>query len=134
MENKKNVVLFDGVCNLCNGAVNFLIDHDPEGKLHYAALQSDFGQAVLEAHQLPTDDYGSFIFLDEEGRIYQKSRGALEVARILGGGWQWLYVFVIVPPFLRDAVYTLIARNRYRWFGKRDSCRMPTPELKSRFI
>lgn len=130
----KNVVLFDGVCNLCNGAINTLIDLDEKGRLHYASLQSEFGEAVLDHFGLPKDDYGSFIFLRHDGAIYQKSRGALEVLRMLGSAWKLLYVFVVIPPFLRDGIYNLIARNRYKWFGKRDSCRMPTPELKSRFV
>ena len=128
----KNIILFDGVCNLCNGAVNFIIDRDQEGIFNFASLQSEFGQEVLAHYQLPTDDYDSFIFL-KKGKLLTRSSAALEVAKMLKG-WSWLYGFVIVPRFIRDAVYKLIANNRYKMFGKQDSCRLPTPELKSRFI
>ncbi len=127
-------MLFDGVCNLCNGAVNFLIDNDRKGKLHFASLQSEYGQRVLKYFDLPTEEFGSFIFLTREGRLYQKSTAALEVAKKMGGGWSLFYAFIVIPKFIRDGIYSLIARNRYDWFGKRETCRMPTPELKSRFL
>ncbi|WP_247232386.1 thiol-disulfide oxidoreductase DCC family protein [Telluribacter sp. SYSU D00476] len=128
-----NIVFFDGVCNLCNGAVNFLIDHDAKQRLRFASLQSEAGQAVLQKYGLPQHQYESFLLLKGD-RLYQKSDAALEVARLLGGMWTGFYVFKLVPRFLRDAVYSWVARNRYRWFGKNSSCRMPTPELRGRFV
>ncbi|MCC5946706.1 MAG: thiol-disulfide oxidoreductase DCC family protein [Bernardetiaceae bacterium] len=129
----QNIVLFDGVCNLCNSSVNFLIDRDKEGKLYFASLQSDFGQTVLKVYDLPTTDFKSFIFI-KKGRLYRESSAALEVVRVLGGGWQLLHGLKAVPPIVRDGVYRLISKNRYSWFGKKDECRLPTPELKQRFL
>lgn len=128
-----NIVFFDGVCNLCNGAVNFLIDHDAKQRLRFASLQSEAGQAVLQKYGLPPHEYESFLLLKGD-RLYQKSDAALEVARLLGGVWRGFYVLKLVPRFMRDAVYSWVASNRYRWFGKNDSCRIPTPELRERFV
>lgn len=127
------VVLFDGVCNLCNAGVNFLLDHDPDGHFKFAALQSEVGQRLLAACGLPGDDFESFVLV-EGGRCYQRSEGALRVARRLPGAWRLLYGFIILPAPLRDRLYDVVARNRYRWFGRRDTCRMPTPELQARFL
>lgn len=127
------VVLFDGVCNLCNGAVNFLIDHDPARQLRFASLQSDFGREVLRRHGLSTQAYESFLFLEEE-RLSQKSEAALAVIRYLGWPWKVLFVLRLVPRRWRDALYSWVARRRYAWFGKRDACRVPTPELRERFL
>ncbi|WP_373512804.1 thiol-disulfide oxidoreductase DCC family protein [Persicitalea sp.] len=128
-----NVVYFDGVCNLCNAAVNFLIDRDSEGKLKFASLQSASGEEVLARFNLPEQDYDSFILL-KDGQLFQKSDAALEVVKLLGGGWSLLYAFRVIPRDWRDWLYTKIAQNRYRWFGKRDQCRLPTPELRERFV
>lgn len=130
---QKNVVLFDGVCNLCNDAVNFLIDEDKNNRLHFASLQSEFGQAVLRDFSMQTDDFDTFVFI-HQGKLFIRSTGALEVMRVLGGKWSMLYVFKLVPTFLRDAMYKFISKNRYRWFGKQNACRMPTPELKAKFL
>ncbi len=126
------LVLFDGVCNLCNGAVNFIIDHDPEGHFRFAPLQSEAAQARLA----DTDRDGdlSTIVLVEDGAAYVRSTAALRIARRLTAPWPLLYLFIVVPRPLRDAVYKWIAHNRYDWFGKRDECRLPTPELKARFL
>jgi predicted DCC family thiol-disulfide oxidoreductase YuxK len=127
------VVLFDGVCNLCNGAVNFVIDRDPEGYFKFAALQSDEGQDLLDA--VGAADTGlSSIILVEEGKVYRQSTAALRIARRLSGAWPLLYLFIVVPRPLRDLVYDWIANNRYDWFGKRDQCRIPTPDLQARFL
>ena len=130
---KKEIILFDGVCNLCNGSVQFVIQRDRLGKFNYAALQSAAGQGLLKEHHLPTTDFYSIILV-KEGKIYQRSRAALEIARGLSGMWPLFYAFIIVPPFIRNAVYDWISRNRYRWFGKKDECMIPTAELKSRFL
>ena len=123
------IVLFDGVCNLCNGAVQFIIARDKRQGFRFASLQSAFGQQYQE--QVGEVDS---ILLVEEGRVYQKSTAALRIARRLKGLWPMLYIFIIIPPFLRDFIYDIIARNRYRWFGKKESCWLPTPDLKARFI
>lgn len=129
------VVLFDGVCNLCNGAVQFIVDRDPEGTFRFASLQSERAAALLGAHGLeaPEGDPDSVILI-EDGRVHQSSGAALRIARHLRGPWKLFYAFVIVPRFLRDAVYRFIARNRYRWFGKSEQCRVPTPALRARFL
>jgi predicted DCC family thiol-disulfide oxidoreductase YuxK len=127
------VILFDGVCNLCNQSVQFVIRHDPRSNFRFAALQSDFGQSVLREHHLHDEELLSVVLLTGT-RVYERSRAALEIARRLNGLWPLMYVFVIVPPFIRDLVYDWIARNRYRWFGRRDECMIPTPELRARFI
>lgn len=127
------IVLFDGVCNFCNAAVNFLIDHDPHGRLKFGALQSEAAAPLLESHGIRADDLESFVFIDR-GRVHRRSDAALHLAWALGGVWRLLYPFLLLPRPARDAIYDWIATNRYRWFGKRDACRIPTPELKSRFI
>ena len=128
-----SVILFDGVCNLCSGAVQFIIKRDKKKQFHFASLQSDYGQQIMQQHKLPVLELNSFI-LQEGDRIYTKSTGALKVARQLSGGWPLLYGFMIVPKFIRDAVYTFIAKNRYKWFGKKEACWLPTPDLKTRFL
>ncbi|MEI9918283.1 MAG: thiol-disulfide oxidoreductase DCC family protein [Bacteroidota bacterium] len=126
------IILFDGVCNLCNQSVQFVIRHDPRSKFRFAALQSDFGQQQLREHHFDTEEFVSVILV-VGNKAYDRSRAALEIARRLNGLWPLLYVFVIVPPFIRNFVYDWISKNRYRWFGKKDECMIPTPELKSRF-
>ncbi len=128
-----NIILFDGVCNLCNSSVQFVIRHDKGATFKFASLQSEFGQKMLGEEQLPVDDLRSFILI-EEGKSYIRSTAALRVARKLNGAWPLLYSFIIIPRFIRDAVYDLIARNRYKWFGKQEACWVPTPELRSRII
>jgi predicted DCC family thiol-disulfide oxidoreductase YuxK len=128
------VVLFDGVCNLCNGAVNFIIDRDPSARFRFAALQSSQAAALLAPlGRVPEVEPTSFILV-EDGHVYERSTAALRVARRLPGAWKLFYAFVVVPRPVRDVVYRFIARNRYRWFGKADACRMPTPELRARFL
>lgn len=127
------VLLFDGVCNLCNASVNFVIDRDPQAYFRFAALQSEAGRALLEGQHLH-GDYLDSIVLVEHGRVYTNSTAALRVARHLSGAWPLLAVFLVVPRPVRDLVYGWVARNRYRWFGRRDTCRLPTPELRVRFL
>jgi predicted DCC family thiol-disulfide oxidoreductase YuxK len=127
------VLLFDGVCNLCNGAVTFVLQRDSHRHFRYASLQSASGQALLDHFGLPKDAFDSFVLI-EKGRFFTKSTAALHVARNMNALWPMLSVFLIVPAFLRNAVYDLIAKNRYRWFGKRDACMMPSPELKALFL
>ncbi len=132
-ENNYPVILFDGVCNLCSSSVQFIIKHDPKQQFRFASLQGEFGQQVLLEHQLPANDFNSFILL-ENGQLYTKSTGALKVVKKLSGLWPLLYGFIIVPPFIRNAVYQWVASNRYRWFGKKEACWLPTPDLKKLFL
>ncbi len=127
------IILFDGVCNLCNSAVQFVIRHDKAEKFLFASLQSNFGQQLLQQHQLPLQQFDSFILLQDE-KVYTKSTAALKVAQQLNGAWKSLYFFTIVPTFIRDGVYAFIASHRYRWFGKMNECMIPTPQLKGRFL
>lgn len=129
----KPILLFDGVCNLCNGFVQFVIRRDPKGKFRFAALQSEIGQTLLRQANMPTEEL-STVILYENGKFYTHSSVPLLVVKRFGGAWPLLYGLVIVPKFIRDGIYNWVARNRYRWFGKRESCMIPTPELKSRFL
>jgi predicted DCC family thiol-disulfide oxidoreductase YuxK len=129
----KPIILFDGVCNLCNGAVQTVIKHDSNGNFLFASLQSNEGKKLLAQYRLPADDLNSFVLI-QNGKAYTKSSGALKVVKQLTGSWQLLYAFIIVPKFIRDWVYVWIANNRYKWFGKKDECMIPTPALKARFL
>jgi predicted DCC family thiol-disulfide oxidoreductase YuxK len=130
--NDKPVILFDGVCNLCSSSVQFILKRDKEKKFLFASLQSDYGQKILQQFKLPVDNFNSFI-LYQDGKIFIKSTGVLKMFSQLKG-WKWMKVFWIVPKFIRDAVYSLIANNRYKWFGKKNECWLPTPDLKARFL
>jgi predicted DCC family thiol-disulfide oxidoreductase YuxK len=130
---KAPVIFFDGVCNLCQGSVQFIIKRDPQARFRFASLQSDYGRHILKELKLDTHTLESIILLTPNG-VFQRSRAALEIARKLSGLWPVLYIFRIIPAGIRDLVYDWIARNRYRWFGKTESCWLPTPELKSRFV
>lgn len=130
---KELVVLFDGVCNLCNGAVQFIIKHDKKNIFKFSSLQSDFSQDVLTKNNLSITDFNSFLLLEDQ-KIYKRSTGALTIVKHLNGLWPLLYGFIIIPPFIRNAIYDWIAKNRYRWFGKKDACLIPTSELKEKFI
>ncbi|HEX2202676.1 MAG TPA: thiol-disulfide oxidoreductase DCC family protein [Longimicrobium sp.] len=127
------VVLFDGVCNFCNASVNFIIDRDPRGRLRFAALQSEAGEAFLRGAGMPTADFDTVVLV-EDGRVHTRSDAALRIARRLSGAWPLLAAFRVVPRPLRDLVYDLVARNRYRLFGKRDACMLPSPEVRARFL
>jgi predicted DCC family thiol-disulfide oxidoreductase YuxK len=127
------IILFDGICNLCNSSVQFVIKHDEDGLFKFASLQSRAGEALLEKYSLPLNSFNSFLLIDN-GRIYSRSSAALMVAKRLKGPVKLAYAFMIVPAFIRDAVYNVIAKNRYKWFGKKDECMMPTPALQSRFL
>jgi predicted DCC family thiol-disulfide oxidoreductase YuxK len=130
--NTNPVILFDGVCNLCNSSVQFVIKHDPKKQFRFASIQGDYGQQVLKRFHLPPDSLNSFILL-RDNQIYTHSTGALKVARQLSGAWPLLYIFILIPPFIRNAVYQLIANNRYKWFGKKETCAIPSPDLKALF-
>ena len=129
----KPIILFDGVCNLCNSAVSFVIKRDPQQKFVFASLQSPAGQALLKEFNLSDHNLSSFVLIDNK-RVYLKSTAALMVSKQLSGIVQLLYGFIIVPASIRNAVYNFIAKNRYKWFGKKDSCMVPTVQLQSRFL
>lgn len=126
------ILFFDGVCNLCNGVVAFLIKQDTKGVLKFASLQSEAAQRRLQPHgELKKLDS---VVLLEDGQVFQKSIAVLKVLKRLPWYWQWAQVFWIVPMSVRDVVYDWIAKNRYRWFGRQEQCMVPTPELKNRFL
>lgn len=133
-EKSKAVILFDGVCNLCNASVQLVIKNDPGAYFHFASLQSDAGFALLKKYDLPALASPESLVLIEDNKAYQYSTAALRIARQLKSWHRFLYAFIIVPAFLRNAVYKFIARNRYKWWGKQDSCWLPTPDLKDRFL
>jgi predicted DCC family thiol-disulfide oxidoreductase YuxK len=138
------VVLFDGVCNFCDASVNFVIEHDTAGYFKFAPLQSDAGKQLAEEHGLssevidtePVDDLIPIdsVILIEDGRAYTHSTAALRIARHLGAPWSWLYVLIIVPAPVRDFFYRLFAKYRYRVFGRKDKCMLPSPEIRARFL
>ena len=127
------ILLFDGVCNLCHGTVQWVIAHDPAARFRFASLQSDAGRALLAAHELPPDVMDTVVLIDG-GSHWQKSGAALEVLRRLGGAWTVASLFRLLPRPLRDSVYDWVARNRYAWFGEQAACWVPTPELRARFL
>lgn len=129
----EKIVLFDSVCNLCNSSVQFIIKHDKKGQFLFGSLQGNYGQETLRKFNLPTNEFNSFMLL-EDGKLYTKSTGALRMLKHLGGAWSLLYAFIIVPKFIRDGVYNWVAKNRYKWFGKKEACWLPTPDLKARFL
>ncbi|HEY2847888.1 MAG TPA: thiol-disulfide oxidoreductase DCC family protein [Pyrinomonadaceae bacterium] len=126
------VVLFDGVCNFCNGAVNWIIAHDPEAKFKFAPLQSEFGDSQRRKFGIPRDV--DSIILIENDRAFIYSSAALRVLKTLGGIWSLGYIAIIVPEPIRDWFYKWFSRNRYRWFGKQDTCMIPTPAVRERFV
>ena len=127
------LVFFDGICNLCNGAVLFIIKRDKAGKIRFAPLQSELGRDQLVRNSLDPDALHSIIVI-ENGKLFQKSDAVLRIAARMDGAWPWLRMFGMLPRFLRDALYDLVARSRYKIFGKKDACMIPTPELKKRFV
>jgi len=131
--NNSPVILFDGVCNLCNGSVQFVIKHDKAGLFKFASLQSEAGQQLLKKYQLPATNFNSFVLIQDE-KAYTKSTAALMVAKQLTGVVKSLYAFSIIPTFIRDGVYNFIAKNRYSWFGKKDSCMIPSANIEARFL
>lgn len=127
------IVLFDGVCNVCNASVNFIIDRDPQGLFQFASLQSPIGQALARKHDIPTDEISTMVFV-EDGVAHTKSTAALRIARHLRGPVRVAAALMAVPRPLRDAAYRVFAANRYRWFGQSESCRVPTPDIRRRFL
>jgi len=133
MNSEKKIILFDGVCNLCNGSVVFIIKRDKKDVFRFAALQSEIGQELISKLKIDTSKTDSIILVTNDSYA-SKSTAALKIARELSGGYPLLYAFMIIPVFIRNFVYDIIAKNRYRWFGKKESCMIPTPELKAKFL
>ncbi|GAB3590143.1 thiol-disulfide oxidoreductase DCC family protein [Hymenobacter daeguensis] len=132
-----DIILFDGVCNLCNGFVQFIIRHDAAARFRFAALQSDAGRELLAAHGVAPAAIAAApesVLLLSGGQLYSHSDAVLRIARGLGGGWQLLAVGKLLPRSWRDAAYRFVARHRYRWFGRQESCWLPTPALQARFL
>ncbi len=130
----KKIILFDGICNLCHGAINFIIEHDKHDTFRYASLQSALGQKIMTDRSMDIKAIDSIVLIIPEGKSYIKSTAALQITRHLTGLYPIGYLFLIFPKFLRDWVYDIVAKNRYRWFGKKEQCMIPTPELKALFI
>jgi predicted DCC family thiol-disulfide oxidoreductase YuxK len=127
------IVFFDGICNLCSSSVQFIIRNDPGKKFRFASLQGITGQGILKQYGLSQHQLQSVLLLDS-GKIFTRSTAALKIARKLSGGWPLMYALIIVPPFIRNAVYNWIATNRYQWFGKKESCWIPNPGIQSLFL
>jgi predicted DCC family thiol-disulfide oxidoreductase YuxK len=127
------IILFDGVCNLCNSSVQFIIKRDKRDYFRFAALQTYNAEKKLPENRKHLTNFNSIILIENE-KYYFRSTAALRIARKLSGAWKLLYIFIIVPPFIRHFVYDIIARNRYRWFGRQENCMIPSAELKEKFI
>ena len=134
MEKAKKIVLFDGVCNLCNGAVQFIIKHDKQDQYRFASLQSETGKKLTAERHIDTTKIDSIILIEPQVSYDIKSSAALKIGKNFGGLWAILVVFEWLPTSIRDGIYDLIAKNRYSWFGKQEACIIPTPELKAKFL
>lgn len=130
----KKIILFDGVCNLCNNAVTFIIERDKKDIFRFASLQSETGKKLIAERGLDPNELDSIVLIEPGVAYYRKSTAALEISRDLSGGYSLLKNFLFIPDGLRDAVYDFVANNRYKWYGKKESCMIPTPELKSKFL
>ncbi|UOQ46946.1 thiol-disulfide oxidoreductase DCC family protein [Gracilibacillus caseinilyticus] len=128
----KRIILFDGVCNFCSSSVQFIIQRDPDRKLHFASLQSEVGQELVQKYHVP-EDIDSLILIDND-QVYTKSTAALNIAKQLSGVYRFARIFLIIPKPIRDFLYQIIAKNRYKWFGKKEACMIPKPEDRQRFI
>lgn len=131
MKSDNAIVLFDGVCNFCNASINFIIKRDKKGYFKFAPLQSEIAQNLVGDKTLPMPES---VILIENDKTYDRSSAALRIAKKLDGLWPVLYIFILLPKPIRDWVYNLIGRNRYKWFGKTEACMIPTPEVRSRFL
>lgn len=130
----KQLILFDGICNLCNASVNYVIKHDKKDVFRFTALQSEIGKHIVNEFNNDTKKIDSIILFSEEQKLSYKSTAALKIAKHLGFPQNMMVVFFIVPAFIRNWVYDYIAKNRYKWYGKRETCMMPTPELQEKFL
>ena len=126
------IVLFDGECNFCDSSVQFIIKRDPDGFFQFAALQSEIGEELKKKHQIP-DRLDSIIVI-ENNTVYDSSDAALFISKHLNGLWKCFYIVKLIPKSLRNSVYKIIAKNRYNWFGKKDFCVIPSPDIRNRFL
>lgn len=131
--NHDRVVLFDGVCNMCNSSVQFCLKHDKSKSLKFASLQSEIGQQLQKEYGIETEQLSSVVFI-ENGTAYQESTAVLHIMKYFGFPWKLMRAFIIVPPFIRNGVYQFIGKNRYKWFGKQETCMLPTPEQAARLL
>ncbi len=131
--NNQKIILFDGICNFCNFWVNFIIDRDKKDDFKFAALQSDNGQKLLETFEIDKIAFDSFVFIDGE-KVYTKSTAAFKICKSLKGIWKYFYFLIFIPKPIRDFIYTIVAKNRYKYFGKRDACRLPTEQERVKFL
>ena len=127
------IILFDGVCNLCNASVKFIIRHDPKAYFRFATLQSDFARRILPGNDISSENFASLILIEND-IVFSKSTAALKISRKLNGLWPVFYVLIIIPKPIRDFLYDLIAKYRYRLFGRKNTCMVPDQEFKKRFI
>ncbi|QJX45615.1 thiol-disulfide oxidoreductase DCC family protein [Hymenobacter taeanensis] len=134
MSGASAIILFDGVCNLCHGFVQFVIGRDKNQYFQFASLQSEVGQALLRQHGLQPAITPETVVLLEGGQAYAYSSAVLRIMRHLSGAWRWLYIARVLPRPLRDAAYRFVARHRYQWFGQQEACLLPTPALRQRFL
>jgi len=129
----KGIILFDGICNLCNFWVNFIIDRDKRNYFLFAPLQSETAKYLTKKYNIDTNKINSVILI-EKNNYYIKSTAIIKISGKLKGFWKMFYVAVIIPPFIRNIFYNIAAKYRYRWFGKREECRIPTPEIRQKFL
>ncbi|MHA3789365.1 thiol-disulfide oxidoreductase DCC family protein [Flavobacterium hauense] len=130
----KKIILFDGVCNLCDNTVQFIIKHDKEDIFRFVALQSDLGQEIINHIGLDTSKTDSIILYEPGTAYYYKAEAALKIAKELGSVYSLLSIFTVLPNYLNNKVYDYVARNRYKWYGKKEECMIPTPEMKAKFL
>lgn len=133
MNTNNPIILFDGVCNLCNRFVQFIIKRDPNARFKFASIQSESGQSILHKLNLSKSSFDSIVYF-KENKYFIKSSAGLQILKDLGGPWQLFYVFILIPQFIRDPIYNFIAKKRYKLFGKCDTCMIPAPEIKPRFL
>lgn len=129
----KPILLYDGVCNLCSGAVKFVIKNDPKDRFYFASLQSETGKGIMRNHELDANEMDTFVFIKDDV-VFIRSSAALHLFREMGFPWNLSYALILVPGQVRDAVYKFISRHRYKWFGKKDSCMVPDEKIKGRFL
>ncbi|RED86369.1 thiol-disulfide oxidoreductase DCC family protein [Cohnella phaseoli] len=132
-QSKPIVLLIDGHCNMCHGLAKFVVGRDKRAVFRFASLQSELGRRLLKEGGMPEDALETFVMVDN-GKYYTKSTAALRIGRKLGWPWSVAYPAIVVPRFVRDRVYRFVARRRYRWFGRSESCLLPTPDMRSRFL
>lgn len=130
----KKIILFDGVCNLCNSSVQYVIKNDKKDVFRFVALQSDLGQKILKHIGIANGNIDSIVLYEPGKAYYYKSSAALEIAKNLSGIFSYTTIFKLIPSNFRDLIYDYVAKNRYKWYGKQESCMMPTPELKTKFL